>query len=100
MEIRTQYIIIHRLDETTETTEILHIYAPHGHFEEGGWHIELGIGAQPTDFHEVEDPGMTHEVPDTLPEIEIWEEEPDDDTPATIEDYERAFEEIAGGEDE
>jgi hypothetical protein len=79
MEIRYEKYILHKLDETTETWTITHIYAPTGHFVDkhglkAGWHIQLGTGASPDDYTAVEDPGVTHDVPDTLPDVEIWEE--------------------------
>ena len=100
MEIRTQSIITHRLDGTTDTATKEHLYATHGHFQEGGWHIELGTGADSSTFHEVDD-GTIHDVPATLPDIEIQEEEQDNsDEPATIEDYEAVINALAGGNKE
>ena len=79
MEIRYEKYILHHLDETTETWTITHIYAPNGHFidkrgRKAGWHIQLGTNASPDDYTVVEDPGVTHDVPDILPDVEIWEE--------------------------
>lgn len=95
MEIRTQNFYTHKPDKTVELRVITHIYAPTGHFQEGGWHIELGDDKSPEDFHEIQDEGVSHEVPETLPDIEIYEEA-DTEEEATVEDYEAVIEEVFG----
>ena len=73
MTVRTQKYI------NKETRELIyeatHIFAEHGHFEKNGhrltWHIMLGRVDSADNYTEVIDEGVTHEVPDTLPDIEV-----------------------------
>lgn len=88
----TQSIRIHHTDGSVDVHEKTHLYT-HGHFTEGGWHIELGTGKNPSDFTEVVEPGTTNPIPESLPDIDVYEE---DDADATIEDYEEALTEIFG----
>jgi len=68
----------------SETQEIeytvIHIYAEHGHFERNGkrqgWHLSLGGSRKPEDYTEVNETGVVHNVPDSLPDV-IIEPEPE-----------------------
>ena len=93
MDIRYQKITTHHLDGTTEERTVTHIYSKHGHFIPAGWHLELASDKTPSDFQETLDEGVEHVVPDSLPDIEIYEEE-DPEEEATVEDYEQVLEEI------
>ena len=93
MDIRYQNITEHKLDGTTEERTVTHIYSKYGHFIPAGWHLELASDKTPADFQEVLDEGVEHPVPDSLPAIEVYEEE-DPEEEATVEDYEAVIEEI------
>jgi hypothetical protein len=81
--------------------DVVHIYAPLGHFEDKaghpcGWHIQLGTGHTADDFTEVTDEGVSHEVPATLPDVETVEALPEYETEA--EAYEAAGRILMGGD--
>lgn len=83
----TQNIILHKLDGTTETTTTTHIYAETGHLIDKtshvcGWHIQLGT-ADSEDNYTEETGTEQHDVPASLPDVDIYEE----DTPPTDEEY-------------
>ena len=104
MKVLTQHVTIHPWQEEVIEYDLIHIYSETGHFREGGWHI-VGVGLNPQDYHEIDD-GVTHEIPESLPDIEEWEPEPEpepeegtDDgtnegTDASIEDYQAALEAV------
>lgn len=82
-----QNIILHKLDGTTETTEMTHIYSENGYFIDNsehkcGWHIQLGT-ADSEDNYTEEAGTEQHDVPASLPDVDIYEE----DTPPTDEEY-------------
>ena len=87
-------ILIQKIITPTETREVTHMYSETGHFERNGlnegWHIELGTGASVDDY--TEHTGLCdHEVPDSLPDIIVPEDEEGDEE-AEVEDYQRALE--------
>jgi len=93
MTILTQKIIFHALDGTTSESISTHIYAPTGHFEDSkghkaGWHIQLGTSDSPDHYVEIDD-GTPHDVPESLPDIDVYEEE--DESDAETADYEAAL---------
>ena len=98
MEIRYENINIHHTDGTVATTTITHIYSEHGHFLPAGWHIQLGGGSKVEDFVEVLDEGVTHEIPASLPDVDIYDPPYDPEEEATVEDYEAVLSEIFGEE--
>lgn len=66
-------------DPKSIDTEVTHIYAEHGHFEEkigrkkfpSGWHIQSSSEKALAKYTEVEDEGIDHTgmIPETLPDI-------------------------------
>ena len=77
---------------------VTHIYSEIGHFEKStqhglsqGWHIRLGTDAAAEDYIEIDD-GASHAVPDSLPDVIIEDDIPDEE--ATLEDYQDALEEL------
>lgn len=73
---------------------ITHLYSQGGHFERdgkpAGIHIELGTNDNAMNYREVLD-GTIHDVPESLPDVILPEEEDDD---AEIEDYQAALTEM------
>ena len=100
MDIRYENINIHHRDGTVSTTVITHIYSEHGHFLPAGWHIQLGSGSKVEDFVEVIDEGVTHEIPDALPDVDIYDPPEDPEEEATVEDYEAVINEVFADESE
>ena len=80
-----QNLVIHHLDGTTDAHPIRHIYSPEGHFLDryrrpAGWHIQLAWNDKPENYSEYYDPNDPHEVPESLPNVDIYEEpEPEEE---------------------
>jgi len=102
MVVRTQNVNFHNLDGTVDTTVTTHIYASTGHFEDSkghraGWHIQLGTSDSPENYTEIDD-GTPHDVPESLPDIDVYEEE--DESDAETADYEAALAKLGVVSDE
>lgn len=101
----TQRIIYHPLEGEATTTNTYHIYSTgyfvrDGHKE--GWHISGQDEHLEANY--TEDLSIQHgyEIPDSLPDIDIYEseDEPEDpDAEATVADYEAVIKEVFGDDD-
>ena len=79
MELRKEHYIIHKLDGQTEEFDVDHIYTESGHFcnmdgKPCGWHIQLGTNDSVDNYSE-EFGSDFHDIPDSLPDVEIYETE-------------------------
>lgn len=104
MKQLTQKTTVHKIDGTTEVTYQTYLYAEGGYFTDlsgryAGLVICLGTEDSADHYTEVQSDVRflpPEDIPESLPDIEIWEEEDED---ATEEDLYGALEELGVKED-
>lgn len=98
MTQRTQKYNYHKLDGTVDVVYITHLYSESGYFTDlgghkAGWHISLGTHDKAENYTEIAGTEQ-HSIPESLPDVDVYEEE----EPPTDEEYIEAAKIMLGEE--